>query len=92
MQFNTTSPRIIIQCSERVSTLIREESAVVTEVDAFRSEIAKWAVDRARGQAFDAKSSSEELLRWSRNYFSSVENRSSDQRWRRASAITKRAA
>jgi hypothetical protein len=78
MPIKITSPRIVIECSEpEESTFIREESDIVAEVEAFRSEIAKWAADRARRQALDAKNASEDLRRWSREYFGSVENRSS---------------
>ena len=78
MQFKMTLARVVIEYSEpEVSTLITGESNIVADTDAFHSEILKWAADRARQQAFDGKNASDELRRWSREYFGSVENRPS---------------
>jgi hypothetical protein len=73
MQFKTTSPRFVIECSEaELGILVREESAILAEVDAFRSEIARWAAERAQARDIDAKNCSDELVRWSHEYFGSI--------------------
>jgi hypothetical protein len=81
MQFKTTSPRFIIECSEaELCVLVRQESAILAEVDAFRSEIARWTAERARDRAIDAKNCSDELLRWSHEYFGSIKSGSDGRR------------
>jgi hypothetical protein len=77
MQFKTTSSHFIIECSEAdLGPLVQQESAVLAEVDAFRSEIAKWAADRTRARTIGAKTRSDELLRWSHEYFGSIKSAS----------------
>lgn len=76
MQVKTMSARIVIEGSEpELSILLPEDPDLLTNVETFRSEITKWVAGHARGRVFDAKSASNELLRWSREYFGSVDNR-----------------